>query len=194
MVVDLQRAVIMVVDTNLEMRRLVRQTLRSHGVGTVVDAADGADALRLMEIHSPDVLITELSMTPIDGLELTRFVRRGKRSPNPYMGVIAVCGHADPHLVCQARDEGVSEFLIRPLSAAVLMSHVSSVLERPRKFVRSATFFGPDRRRHAIAWRGVERRVSGIRPGGTAAPVGVGARATPSASTAVPGTPPDTNS
>ena len=70
MVVDLQRAVIMVVDTNLEMRRLVRQTLRSHGVGTVVDAADGADALRLMEIHNPDVLITELSMTPIDGLEL----------------------------------------------------------------------------------------------------------------------------
>ncbi len=169
----LDRAVVLVADCNSDSRRLMRRMLRGEGVGTVMEASDGAEALRQFKINLPDVLVTEMAMTPIDGLELTRFVRKSKQSPNPYMGIIGVCGQADVRMVLRARDEGVSEFLIKPFSVNGLMRHVTKLLDRPRPFVRSDTYFGPDRRRKTLDWKGNERRKKEAL---AAAPLGGGRR------------------
>ncbi len=58
----------------------------------------------------------------------------------------------------EARDAGVNEFLAKPICAAGLYGKIRSVMERPRPFVHSDDFFGPDRRRKRSAFIGTERR------------------------------------
>jgi hypothetical protein len=68
-------------------------------------------------------------------------------------------GHSAVVRVMEARDAGVTEFIAKPLSAKTLLNRLNSVLYQPRAFVRTQTYFGPDRRRRADpAHRGPWRR------------------------------------
>jgi DNA-binding response OmpR family regulator len=58
----------------------------------------------------------------------------------------------------EARDAGVTEFVAKPLSARTLLNRLNAVIYQPRAFVRTQTYFGPDRRRrvdpmHQGPWR-----------------------------------------
>ena len=72
-----------------------------------------------------------------------------------------ITGHTEKHRVEAARDAGVTEFLAKPITAANLFARIAEIVERPRAFVRSDSYFGPDRRRHqqddyAGPWRRAE--------------------------------------
>jgi response regulator RpfG family c-di-GMP phosphodiesterase len=69
-----------------------------------------------------------------------------------------VTGHAERPLLERARDAGVHEFLAKPVSASMLYARLQRVIENPPPFVRSDTYFGPDRRRRAVAFTGPDRR------------------------------------
>jgi hypothetical protein len=53
----------------------------------------------------------------------------------------------------------VTEFLAKPFSVTMLAQKLQTVIERPRQFVHTASYFGPDRRRRSEAYKGQERRV-----------------------------------
>ena len=161
MPLKLNRVSFLIVDDNIHMRKLVRRVLRSMGVEDVAEAINGAEAIGRMRDNIPDVLITDWVMEPFDGIELTRYIRRSPESPNPYMPIIMMTGFAEREKVFQARDAGVTEFLVKPLSAAALFSRIAAIIERPRQFVRVGNYFGPDRRRKKSDWRGDERRGPG---------------------------------
>lgn len=156
--IKLNRISFMVVDDNAHMRVLLRRVLRGLGSDMVVEAADGSAALMRMEDDLPDILILDWVMAPMDGLDLTRFIRKSAESPNPYMPIIMMTGFADRDRVFQARDAGVNEFVVKPLAASTLFSRIGAIIERPRPFVRVGEFFGPDRRRRKTAWTAEERR------------------------------------
>jgi DNA-binding response OmpR family regulator len=59
-------------------------------------------------------------------------------------------GHTELQRICEARDAGVNEFLAKPISARALYSRMMSLIANPRPFVRTATYFGPDRRRRDV--------------------------------------------
>lgn len=147
MPLDLSRLCILVVDDNPHMRRIVKEILRTLGVGAVKDASDGADALKTMRVIPVDIVIADLDMSPLDGLEFTRLVRTGKDSPNRYMPIIMLTAHTESFRVLQARDAGVNEFLAKPISVRRLYARLDAVIRRPRVFVQTRRFFGPDRRR-----------------------------------------------
>ncbi len=68
-------------------------------------------------------------------------------------------GFSERRRVFQARDSGVTEFLVKPFNARDLYRRISQIIERPRQFVRSEDFFGPDRRRKSLEeYQGAERR------------------------------------
>lgn len=159
--IRLNRVNFMVVDDNVHMRYLVRRVLRSMGCLLVRDAIDGADAIIQMKDEPPDILLTDWVMSPMDGLELTRYVRKSPESVNVYMPIIMMTGFAERERVFKARDAGVTEFLVKPVSAAALFSRISAVIERPRQFVRVGQFFGPDRRRKKGEFAGDDRRGKG---------------------------------
>lgn len=137
---------ILVVDDNRAMRLLVKSMLRAVGVGSILDAQDPADALSILRVSPVDLVITDFSMRPIDGVEFATMVRKSPDSPNPYVSIILMTGHSERHRVQAARDAGVNSFLAKPVSARSLLQRLTAVVNDSRPFVRSPTYFGPDRR------------------------------------------------
>jgi CheY-like chemotaxis protein len=140
---------ILLVDDNHYMRVLLAEILRAIGVKDIYEANDGAEALQAMRNHSVDIVMTDLSMQPLDGIDFVRLLRNSPDSPNPMVPVIMITGHSTLARVAEARDAGVNEFLAKPLAARGVIERLSQVVENPRAFVRTQDYFGPDRRRRA---------------------------------------------
>lgn len=136
----------LIVDDNRQMRLLVRSLLRALGMPRVYEAGDATEGFEVLRSVPIDLVITDLAMTPLDGIELTQMLRRAADSPNPYVTIIMLTGHSERAKVAAARDAGVSSFLVKPLSAKKLLDHINACMSDPRPFVRSTTYFGPDRR------------------------------------------------
>jgi CheY-like chemotaxis protein len=142
----------LVVEDNPHMRTLLRTLLAGLGVAEVLEASDGGRAFAVLETAQPDFVLTDLSMEPVDGIAFTYELRNSHRSPNPYLPVIMVTGHTERERVLAARDAGVTELLAKPVTARNLFLRIAEIVERPRAFVRCASYFGPDRRRHNDAF------------------------------------------
>jgi two-component system, chemotaxis family, chemotaxis protein CheY len=138
-----------VVDSNAHKRRIVRTLLRAFGCREIYEAEDGASGLEAVEAYSPDILLTDIMMPNIDGIELTRIIRDPDSSKLPFLPVIVLTACSEKKHVLAARDAGATEFLCKPVSATSLYRRVQNVVENPRQFVRTRTYFSPDRRRKA---------------------------------------------
>ena len=140
---------ILLVDDNHYMRVLLSEILRAIGVKEIFEANDGAEGLQMMRNHQIDIIMTDLSMQPLDGIDFVRLLRNSSDSPNPMVPVIMITGHSTIQRITEARDAGVNEFLAKPLTARGVIERISQVVENPRPFVRTGSYFGPDRRRRA---------------------------------------------
>jgi len=157
---------VLLVDDNHHMRVLLTEILRAIGVRHVFEATDGAEALQLMRSHPIDIIMSDLAMQPLDGIDFVRLLRNSPDSPNPMAPVIMITGHSTMKRVNEARDVGVTEFLSKPVTARGVLERINRVVENPRPFVRTGDYFGPDRRRrNDPAYDGPKRRASdGLTP------------------------------
>jgi two-component system, chemotaxis family, chemotaxis protein CheY len=137
----------LVVDDNHHMRLLLTELLHAIGVKEVSEAANGAEALQTLRSQPIDIVMTDLAMQPMDGIAFVRRLRSGHESPNPMVPVIMVTGHSTLRRVAEARDAGVTEFLSKPVTARGVIERITRVVEHPRPFVKTDSYFGPDRRR-----------------------------------------------
>jgi CheY-like chemotaxis protein len=140
----------LVVEDNTHMRSLLRALLNALGVKDISEAINGQAAMEALRERKFDLVLTDLAMAPMDGLELTRHLRNDEKSPNPFVPIIMITGHTEKYRVEAARDAGVTEFLAKPVTAHNLFARITEILERPRAFVRCDGYFGPDRRRHDV--------------------------------------------
>ena len=140
---------ILLVDDNPHMRMLLTQILRAIEVKQIYEASDGAEALQVMRAHNIDIVFTDLTMQPLDGIDFVRLLRNSPDSPNQMAPVIMVTGHSTVRRIAEARDAGVNEILAKPVTARGVLSRISEVIENPRPFVRTPDYFGPERRRRA---------------------------------------------
>lgn len=144
---QLHRISILVVEDNQPMLEITKSLLLAFGVGHVIGAPNGEIGFKRYCEYNPDMIIADWMMRPMDGISFTRMVRNDARSPNPYVPIILMTGFSERRRVLQARDAGVTEFLVKPFNAKDLYKRLAQVIERPRQFVKSGDFFGPDRRR-----------------------------------------------
>jgi len=150
---------ILIVDDNQHMRGILKELLRAAGVSDIKEASDPLEAFEYMKSSFVDLLLVDLSMPLMDGVEFTRMVRTNENSPNHFLPIIMITGHSERSRVNAARDAGVNEFLVKPVTAKGLMERLSLIVNRPRNFVKSKQYFGPDRRRRADPnFSGEERR------------------------------------
>lgn len=145
----LENVIVLIVDDQEFIRNLVREMSRVLGCAQIYDVSNGEDAWEFVKKRPVDLAIVDWYMKPTDGIELTRRIRHEKDCPNPYLPIIMMSGFAEQARIFGARDSGINEFIVKPLSAKALFSRIQNVIEHPRQFVRTATFFGPDRRRKA---------------------------------------------
>src|SRR5579859_5633334 len=81
---------ILLVDDNHHMRVLQTEILRAIGVRHIFEATDGAEALNLMRTHPVDIIMSDLAMQPMDGIDFVRLLRNSPDSPNPMAPVILI--------------------------------------------------------------------------------------------------------
>jgi two-component system chemotaxis response regulator CheY len=161
----LQALSILLVDDNAHMRAITSAILQSAGIRRIREVADGEAALAALKEIQVDMAIVDFNMAHLDGVEFTRRVRNGPDSANPYLPIIMMTGHSEKSRVTEARDAGVTEFVVKPIAAKALFDRIQAVIIRPRAFVKSPNYFGPDRRRGAPApYHGPFRRASDPQP------------------------------
>lgn len=112
-----RRLNVLIVEDNINFRRLLRTILTSIHVHDVMESEDGESALDLLRTYPADLVLLDWKMEPMDGLAFMHRLRQGPDSPNPTVPVIMVSGYTDAALIAQARDVGVNEFLAKPISA-----------------------------------------------------------------------------
>jgi two-component system chemotaxis response regulator CheY len=142
------------------MRVLLSEILRALRVHNIFEASDGAAALQILRNDPVDIIMTDLSMQPLDGIDFVRLLR-STPGPSQMTPVIMITGHSTVQRVNEARDAGVNEFLAKPLTARGVLGRVALVIDHPRPFVQTDSYFGPDRRRRRDPdWAGPWRRSS----------------------------------
>lgn len=139
---------ILVVDDSRHMRRLYRDVLNAFGMPVLAEAEDGETGLAAVEQHNPDIIITDMNMHPMDGVEFTRQLRMRPGIPNKFVPILMITGHTEAKYVQSAINAGITEFLTKPFTPTGLFQRIKCIVEQPRPFVMGGeVFFGPDRRR-----------------------------------------------
>ncbi len=128
---DAQRN-ILVVDDELQITRVLRTTLSGYGYN-VRTAGDGVEALDVMRQWTPDLVITDLSMPNMGGLELCRKIRS---SSTVSIIVLSVRGEEDPKV--EALDSGADDYVTKPFNMNELMARVRAGLRRAERLSRNA--------------------------------------------------------
>ncbi|MBI1239798.1 MAG: response regulator [Alphaproteobacteria bacterium] len=166
---DFDRLTCLVVEDSTFMRSLIVSCLTAIGIHRVKIAEDGGDAIDLLRltktdpmkagIQGVDLVISNWQMSPVDGLMLLRWIRRGADTPDRFLPVVFISAFSEPERVREARDLGATEFLTKPFSVHALAQKLTAIIDRPRQFVHTRDYFGPDRRRQTRAIGFPERRL-----------------------------------
>jgi len=155
---DLSEIDLLIVEDNRILRTMLAEVLNGLGTPHPRVAKDGTQALAEIALKVPDLVITDWEMKPMNGIDFVRRLRDKAASPAPTLPVIMLTGHGERERVIEARDAGVNEFLIKPFTTHALYQRIVYLIERPRHFVHSDEYFGPDRRRRVQDFAGEERR------------------------------------
>jgi two-component system, chemotaxis family, chemotaxis protein CheY len=139
---------VLIAEDNQPMRHLLEAMVRAMGVRKVDVVANGRDALEHIRRDLPDLLIADWHMEEMTGIELVHDIRLSEESPNPYLPIIMVTAYADKQHVTKAIKAGVHEVFVKPVSPTELAMRIHEIFERPRGFVRTPAYFGPERRRN----------------------------------------------
>jgi two-component system, OmpR family, KDP operon response regulator KdpE len=115
---------VLVVDDDPQLTRALRITLRASGYD-VATAPDGRTALRDAAAHSPDLVVLDLGLPDLDGLELLRMLRAVSSVP-----VIVATARDDDETVVRALDAGADDYVIKPFPAGQLEARIRAVLRR----------------------------------------------------------------
>jgi CheY-like chemotaxis protein len=160
--IDFSKLRFLVIDDNAHMRRILRTLLHGFGAREVYEAEDGATGLEAFIHYSPDIVLTDWAMPIFDGLELVQMIRQPGANANPFAPIIMLTGHSEKKRVMEARDAGITEFMAKPISAKALYQRILTVIASPRPFIKTSTYYGPDRRRSVnSSYVGPERRKAG---------------------------------
>lgn len=120
------------------MRALVARLLRTLGVGQIAQAVDGQQAAEILDDITVDLVISDLEMPRLDGIELTRALRRrGDDTP-----VIMLSGQDDARVIARARRAGVSEYLVKPIEAAALADLIAKTMFIPERSLAGSRTIG----------------------------------------------------
>ncbi len=153
---DFARLRILIVDDNGHMRALLKRMLVTRGARDATEAMDGHNAMEMLASQEFDLVLLDLDMKPMNGIEFTRLVRQG--FANNRVPIIMISGHTGLDDVRSARDAGVNEFLVKPVTPKNLFGRITEVFARPRPFVSSPAYVGPERRRRQAAGTDPKRR------------------------------------
>ena len=117
---------ILIVDDEAPVSNLLEQALRQEGY-EVMSAADGMDAMNRLTAFQPDVVIMDIMMPRLDGVQATRLLRRNRSHADTV--IIALSARTDEAAREAMREAGANLYMRKPFTIARLVDHVRQLLD-----------------------------------------------------------------
>jgi two-component system alkaline phosphatase synthesis response regulator PhoP len=115
---------ILVVEDELKIARLVRDYLHQAGFA-VVEASDGSSALTLARVERPDMIVLDLGLPEMDGLDVTRRLRADSAVP-----IIMLTARSEESDRIVGLELGADDYIVKPFSPKELVARIRAVLRR----------------------------------------------------------------
>ncbi len=113
---------ILVIEDDTQIRRFLRATLNSHGY-QVMEVAEGKAGIRELGTHHPDLIILDLGLPDVDGVDLTRQIREWSSTP-----IVVVSAREHEHDKVMALDAGADDYLTKPFGTEELLARIRVAL------------------------------------------------------------------
>ncbi len=117
---------ILIVDDYKTMLKIIRNLLRQLGFSNVDEAMDGSAALQKIRSKNYGLIISDWNMEPMSGLNLLKEVRLDAKVKD--VPFIMVTAESKSENIIAAKDAGVSNYIVKPFTAAILKSKIETVL------------------------------------------------------------------
>lgn len=149
---------LLVIDDELAIRRFLKASV-DPALYDVVEAEDGLTGVRLAATENPDVILLDLGLPDIDGVEVTRRIREWSQTP---IIILSARGADDDKVI--ALDAGANDYLTKPFSVAELFARIRvalrSVQHNPTASVVSIGELVIDIANHRVTQAGIEVRLT----------------------------------
>ncbi len=122
---DAPLARVLVVEDDFDIRQILCVYLR-YSDFEVCTASDGLEAIRLIPEFSPDILVLDIMMQPVDGWEVLHWLRA--RRLNPPLPVLVLTALYQPEAQVQGFEEGAIEYLSKPTQPGVIVERIRTIL------------------------------------------------------------------
>ncbi len=142
---EFDRLSILLAEDNAYMRAALVAMLEAFGAQAIHQATDGETALALFHEERPDIVLLDWEMPAPDGLAVARQMRDRESSPDPFVPILMISAHAERARVLAARDAGVNDYLVKPVTPRVLYDKLLGLAVDQRPFVAAPGYFGPQR-------------------------------------------------
>mgnify|MGYP003587766440 CR=1 FL=1 len=125
---------VLVVDDEIAIRRFLRVALNGQGF-IVSEASNGETALQAIAFNRPDIVILDLGLPDLDGIEVTRRTREWSKVP---IIILSVREHENDKI--SALDAGADDYLTKPFSTGELLARIRTVLRRQSSSISEPVF------------------------------------------------------
>ena len=116
------KPLVLLVEDELQMRTFVRLALTAHGY-RVLEVGTGREALQQAAAHTPDLVLLDLGLPDMDGLDVTRGIREWSATP-----IIVISARGQERQKVDALDAGADDYLTKPFGSAELMARIRVAL------------------------------------------------------------------
>ena len=118
---------ILLVDDAAFMRKMIKDTLSKNGYTELFEAVDGADAVEKFGEIGPDLVIMDITMPNMDGLEALKAMRAKNSSAN----IVMCSAMGQEAMVIEAIQSGAKDFIVKPFKSDRIMKTVTSIVGAP---------------------------------------------------------------
>ena len=155
---NLATARVLIVGARGHAGSMLRTVLGVAGVNRIVLVDEPRRALDMLCTERFTAIFVE-DTSRLDNMPFALAARRSAKLLDPMIPIFAVSGGPRRRDVEQARDQGVTDVICRPMSPKTVGDKLRAALAAPRSFIAAPDFFGPDRRAKNRVWHGQDRRV-----------------------------------
>ncbi|WP_421739590.1 response regulator [Caulobacter sp.] len=144
--INLEKATVLVLDDNGPSLDILSQVVAGFGVNQLHRAESVKDAQELVKTKTFDLIISDVQIPEVDGIEFINWLRRDAPENNRYVPVILVTGHTRTSDIFRTRDAGANFTVAKPITPKVLLERIFWVAREERAFIECDAYVGPDRR------------------------------------------------
>ena len=127
-----RKSLVLVIEDDPAAQRFIRRALELHDYRVIVESEGGAGLDRFTE-DQPDLVLLDIGLPDLDGLEVCREIRAMRETP-----IIMVTSRAADQDVVRGLEAGADDYLVKPFSASELAARVMAVLRRSRPLAEVA--------------------------------------------------------